>query len=255
MFLYYVIVMFLLGITMGSFYNVVGYRLPNNQSLIKPRSHCPNCNHKLTALELIPIFSYLFQKGKCKNCKVNIPPFYVIFEFITGILFSLSYIKFGFSLDFLIAISFSSLIVIITISDFLTMIIPDEVVFFFSVLFLIFMSINNGFTGFINALGEGIISFLIIFFIKKLGDFIFKKESMGGGDLKLLFVFGLVIGYQMSLLTIFLASFIALPIALIVLFLKKDNIVPFGPFLGIAALIIYFFQIDFHFVIELLKLI
>ena len=65
----YSTIFFIFGIIFGSFFNVVGYRLPNNMSLIKPKSHCPKCNHELTPLELIPIFSYIFQLGKCKNCK------------------------------------------------------------------------------------------------------------------------------------------------------------------------------------------
>ena len=76
--IYYAIIFFILGITLGSFYNVVAYRLPRGESIVFPSSHCPNCNHKLTPLELIPIFSFLFQKGKCKNCKVKISWFYTI---------------------------------------------------------------------------------------------------------------------------------------------------------------------------------
>ena len=82
----YSIMLFILGICFGSFFNVVGYRLPNNMSLAFPPSHCTNCNHKLGALELIPIFSYIFQGGKCKHCKEKISVFYPIFEFITGII-------------------------------------------------------------------------------------------------------------------------------------------------------------------------
>ena len=74
--IYYTIVLFVFGTVLGSFYNVVGYRLPKGESLIYPSSHCPKCNHKLGASELVPIFSYLFQRGKCKNCKVKISLFY-----------------------------------------------------------------------------------------------------------------------------------------------------------------------------------
>ena len=77
----YSIMLFILGICFGSFFNVVGYRLPNNMSLAFPPSHCTNCNHKLGALELVPIFSYIFQGGKCKHCKEKISVFYPIFIF------------------------------------------------------------------------------------------------------------------------------------------------------------------------------
>ena len=80
--LYYLIVFFVFGLIFGSFYNVVGYRLPNNMSLINPPSHCPKCDHRLTPFELIPVFSYLFQGGKCKNCKQKIIyiPFHTIYK-------------------------------------------------------------------------------------------------------------------------------------------------------------------------------
>ena len=92
----YTIYFFIFGTILGSFYNVVGYRLPRGESLIKPRSHCTNCNHVLTPIELIPILSFLIQGGKCKNCKQKISWFYTIFEFLTGLLFALSYIIFGY---------------------------------------------------------------------------------------------------------------------------------------------------------------
>lgn len=242
--LYFTIVVFIFGIVLGSFYNVVAYRLPKGESLIKPASHCPKCNHQLGASELVPIFSYLFLGGKCKNCKCKISPFYTIFELITGLLFVLSYLIFEFSIDFYIAIIFSSMAVIVFISDYQTMIIPDEVLIIASILLAVCMFIKGGFPLLGESLLSGIIAFGGMFLIKILGDFLFKKESMGGGDIKLLFVLGLVIGFEMAITSIFLAAFIALPVSLIILFIKKSNVIPFGPFLCISALIIFFSQIN-----------
>ena len=101
---YYTICFFIFGLVFGSFFNVVGYRLPLKMSLISPSSHCPKCNHKLSSSELIPVFSYLIQGGKCKNCKNKIPVFYPIFETITGVLFALTYIVYGFSIDTIISL-------------------------------------------------------------------------------------------------------------------------------------------------------
>lgn len=242
---------FIIGTIFGSFYNVVGYRLPRGESLVKPRSHCPNCNHDLTPMELIPIFSFLFQRGKCKNCKQKISWFYTIFELLTGILFASSYLIFGFSIDLLIALSFVSMTVIIIISDYQTLIIPDEVLVFFGILFIIFNYINGGFDIVFNSIINGFIAFIIMFIIKKIADFCFKQESMGGGDIKLMFVFGLVIGYEMAIFTLFLGSIIGLPVSLIFLKYKNTNIVPFGPFLCTAALIILMFQIDISVIFNL----
>ena len=136
--LYYTIVSFFFGIVLGSFYNVVGYRLPRGESLIYPSSHCTNCNHKLGILDLFPIFSYLFLGGKCRYCKEKISLFYPIFEFTTGVLFAISYKVFGASIDFFIAIILISTLLIIIISDYQTMIIPDKLLIF-SFIFAIYL--------------------------------------------------------------------------------------------------------------------
>lgn len=260
--IYYSIMFFILGTIMGSFYNVVGYRVPKKESLLFPSSHCPNCNHKLGPLELIPIFSYIFLGGKCKECKKKISMFYPLFEFFSGLLFMLSYLVFGFSLDCLFAITFASLILIIIISDLIYMIIDDITLIVFAVLLLIEIYFINGFNGVGTALLNGLLSFGIMFLIKLLGDFIFKKESMGGGDIKLMFTFGIVLGYQMSIVSIFLASFIALPIAVYFSLKYKDkkyieddeipeHSIPFGPFLAVAAIIILLTRIDISFLVNL----
>lgn len=255
MFYYYLIISFIFGITLGSFYNVVGYRVPKKQSLIYPSSHCTTCNHKLGASELVPFFSYLFQRGKCKHCGAKISLFYPIFELTTGILFALSYYIFGSIIDFFIVISFISMLLIIIISDYQMMIIPDEVLISSIIVISILIFIKGGITLLGTSLLNGIISFIIMFILKKFGDFMFKKESMGGGDIKLLFTFGLVFGWQMSVISIFIASFIALPIAIYYSVKYKnqkyieddeipENSIPFGPFLAIAAIIIVLTKMD-----------
>ena len=145
MMIYYSIVVFIFGTVLGSFYNVVAYRLPKGESIVKPASHCPKCNHQLGASELVPIFSYIFLKGKCKNCHDKISPFYTIFEFITGCLFLLSYLIFGFSIEFYIALIFASMSIIIFISDYQTMIISDEVLISAIILLIICFFIKGGF--------------------------------------------------------------------------------------------------------------
>ena len=209
---YFTILLFIFGTILGSFYNVVGYRLPRGESIAFPPSHCTKCNHRLSALELIPIFSFLFQKGKCKNCKAKISWFYTIFEFITGIMFAISYLVFGLSMDLVIAITFISMLLIVIISDYQTMIIPDELLIFTGILLIIEIFIKSGLNIMLSSLLNGVIMFAIMFIIKLIGDFMFKKESMGGGDIKLMFIYGLVLGWPTSCVSICLASFIGLPI-------------------------------------------
>ena len=260
--LYYMSMCFIFGIVLGSFYNVVGYRIPKHQSLIYPSSHCTTCNHKLGASELVPVFSYLFQKGKCKHCGSKISLFYPLFELTTGILFDLSYYIYGYGIPFFIAIVFISMLLIIIISDYQTMIIPDEVLIPSCILILVLQFLLGGKTLVFQSLLNGIISFLIMFLLKKLGDFLFKKESMGGGDIKLLFTFGLVFGWQMSIVSIFMASFIALPFAIYYTLKYKnqkyieddeipENSIPFGPFLAVSAIVIVLFQLNTSMLLQL----
>lgn len=249
--IYYSIILFIFGAVLGSFYNVVGYRLPKGESLVKPSSHCPNCNHKLKAYELIPIFSFLFLGRKCLNCKQKISWFYATFEFLTGCLFLISYLVFGFSIDFWIGITLSSMLVIIIISDYQTMTIPDEVLIVGFVLFVIELFIKNGFNGLLMNFLSGIICFAAMILLKIFGDVVFKKESMGGGDIKLMFLIGMILGWQMGLITVVLAAFIALPISVIILLIKKDHELPFGPFLSVATLILFFTKIDINSILHL----
>lgn len=244
------IMIFIFGLVFGSFYNVVGYRIPNNMSIIFPESHCPNCNHKLKFYELIPVLSYVFLRGKCKKCKKRISIFYPFFELLTGILFLLSYIVFGLNIKFFIAITFISILIIISISDIKYYIIPDEVLITGFILLLIEFIINmlinklGIFNGLIKPILNGLGSFAILYLFKALGDFMFKKESLGGGDIKLMFIIGFILGFDMSLVTLFLSSFIALPLSVISLIKNDNNILPFGPYLSISAVILLLTQIN-----------
>ena len=142
--------------------------------------------------------------------------------------------------------------IIIIISDYQTLIIPDEVLIFFAITFIILNYFDVGVKGMLFSILSGIGAFITMYIIKKLGDFAFKKESMGGGDIKLMFVFGLVLGYPLAILSIFLGSIVGLPISLLFLTYKKTNIIPFGPFLCIGALIILLLKIDMNLIYNLL---
>ncbi|MBO5414771.1 MAG: prepilin peptidase [Bacilli bacterium] len=252
--IYYAIVLFVFGTIFGSFYNVVGDRVADGKSIIYPPSHCPKCKHRLTPLELVPIFSYLFQGGKCKNCKCKIPLFHPLYEIFVGLLFMFSYISFGFTGDFVIALTFVSMLAIIIVSDYYYMIIPDEILIFFGVTLALEVLLINGIDAFGISLLSGIISFGVMFLIKLFGDFIFKTESMGGGDIKLLFFLGFILGWPQALLSIFLGSIIGLPISLIVLKIKNTNIIPFGPFLALGAIIILLTQFNIEILLNALTM-
>lgn len=241
---FYLIMFFVLGTIFGSFYTVVGYRLCKNESIVLPRSHCPNCNHKLTVVELIPILSFIIQKGKCKNCKQKISIFYPLIELFTGILFMISYYSFNFSLDLVLCLLVSSLFVIIIITDLNYYIIPDEINIFFAISIFIVNIFKYGLLGACKYVLYGFSMFLFMYLLMLLGNKIFKEESLGGGDIKLLFVLGNTVPIILSFIGVSLASFIALPVSLIILYKKKDKIIPFGPFLVGAFLIIILLKLD-----------
>jgi len=250
--IYFLVMMFVFGCVMGSFFHVVATRLSLDQSIVKPGSHCPRCKHMLKWYENIPIISYIMLKGKCSSCSSKIPISYLVVEIITGLLFSVCYHSFGMSRELLIALVFVSSLVIIIISDIEYMIILDQVLIFGSLAILLIYVIFFGLEECAYSIYSGVGAFLAMYLIKVLGDKAFKKESLGGGDIKLMFLFGLVLGFPMAIITIFLATFIAFPIALIILFSNKDNVIPFGPFLSMAALLIFVSKFDLMDVLEFL---
>ena len=246
----YKILFFVLGSILGSFFHVVATRLSSGESIIAPPSHCHICNKRLKWYELIPIVSFIIQLGKSRCCKQRLPISYLLIEVITCSLFTVCYRIFGLTPDLLIALTFISGLIIIIISDIEYMIILDEVLIISSVIIVILNLIFFGFKITLITLGNAILAFLAMYLVKLIGDFIFKKESLGGGDIKLMFLFGLVLKFPMSIVTIFFATFLAFPIAIYVLLRRKDNMIPFGPFLSIGAIILLISKINFNDIIN-----
>ena len=242
----YIVYFFIVGLVFGSFYNVVGLRVPKKESIVRPPSHCPSCEKRLTGMELIPVFSYLMQGGKCRNCKVKISPIYLITEIVTGLLFAFAYYQFGFTWELAVALLFISLLVIINVSDIAYMLIPDKVLLFF-LPFLIVGRMLSPLEPWWDALVGAAVGFGILLLIA-----IVSKGGMGGGDIKLFFLIGLVLGTLNTLLTLFLASVIGMIVGIIVLKARgqgRKTPVPFGPSIAVAAIIVYFYGdqlIDFY---------
>lgn len=236
--------LFIIGLFFGSFYNVVALRRVKNESIVFPASHCVNCNHKLAFYELIPVFSYLFLKGKCKKCKKKISFQYPLIELLTGILFAFSYYIFGFDYYTLISIVVVSIAIITYITDIKEMIILDEVLLVGEILIFIIFLIFEGFLKSLLHLGYGFLLFIIMLTIKLLGDRIFKVESLGWGDIKLSIIAGTILGPLLGVVYIFFGSFLALPYALVSTFKNKEHIIPFGPFL-VSSMLLIFWNMDF----------
>jgi leader peptidase (prepilin peptidase) / N-methyltransferase len=232
------ILLFLYGITLGSFYNVVGLRVPVGKSIIAPRSSCPTCGHQLRAFELIPVLSYVLQGGKCRVCKTGISPIYPIYELLCGVLFATAPLIVGWTSELLVALTLISLFIIILVSDVAYMLIPDKVLLFFAGLFLLerlFIPLTPWWDSLLGAV-IGFVLLLVIAYISRGG--------MGGGDIKLFAVLGFVLGSKIVLLAFFLSTLLGAVIGVIGIAIgvfKRKKPIPFGPFIGAGTLIAYYY--------------
>ncbi len=239
------IMIFAFGLVLGSFFNVIGYRVPKHESIVFPASHCPKCKHKLKTLDLIPVFSYLFLGGKCRYCKKKISVIYPIIELLTAFLYVLSYYLYGPTINFLISITFSSVVAITIASDIRYMVIDDWVLIIGGLIILVLGYIDGGLPKVGDLLLNAGISFAMILIIKIAADYSFKKEAMGGGDVKLMTLIGALVTYKMSIIVLCLSAFIAFPYAIYIYFSKDEHLLPLGPFLCISGLIIFFLGLGF----------
>jgi len=234
----------LMGLCVGSFLNVVIYRLPNNLSIIKPPSNCPVCGRMIKPYENIPVISYIFLRGKCAGCKNGISAIYPAVELLTAVLWVLPVI-YGFDyMNACVAAIFSTILLAVFFIDFKYMIIPNELVIAIIVLSLPLFFIGNDIVWYNRLIGfvvGGGVLYLLAIFSEKA----FKKEGMGGGDIKLMAAAGLMLGWQNILLSLFMAAAVALVIIILITPLKKKfpigEAVPFGPALSVAMLICYYF--------------
>lgn len=252
--IFYLIIFFIMGTIFGSFYNVVGFRLPKNESINKPKhSYCNLCKKRLAWYELIPIISYVIQRGKCRNCGEHISIIHPFIELITGLLFAVSYYSFGLNYELIIALALVSLFSIVIVSDITYMIIPDEVTFTVGIIIIIMNFLNLGITGGLIQLGSGILTFFVMYLIMLLGNFIFKKETLGGADIKLMLIAGLVLHPVLGIFVIFIASAIALPVSILIYINSREHMIPFGPFIVSAILLLFLLKIDINTFLNLLS--
>jgi leader peptidase (prepilin peptidase)/N-methyltransferase len=239
---------FIVGLIFGSFANVVIYRLPRNLSIVKPRSRCPSCGAPVKAYDNIPILSFLILKGRCRNCKKPISKRYPLTELASGLLYVLAYYIAIYKANnpglFFVSIYLSTVFLIIFLIDYDFRIIPDSlsisgIIIGFAISFFPGLTI-----GWLQS-GVGILAGGLLFLaIAELGDRVFKKESMGGGDVKLAAMLGAFMGWKGVFLILCLASLLGTIIGLTALALAKDKqaarTIPFGPFLVTAGLITFY---------------
>lgn len=226
----------ILGLIIGSFLNVCIYRIPKKESIIFPPSHCTSCDESLRPWDLIPILSYVFNRGRCRYCGEKISPQYPIIEFLNGLIYLLLYLKYGLTITFIKYALLASLLIVISFIDLKLQIIPDRLNIFTLILGILFLLIEMDFSSALNSIlgllvGGGI--FLLIAII--------TNGAMGGGDIKLMGALGLFLGWK-YILMVTLISFIIGAIASIVLMALgikgRKDFIPFGPFISISGLIV-----------------
>lgn len=235
------LLIFSFGIAIGSFLNVVIYRIPLEQNIAFPASHCPECKTPLKWWHNIPILSWLFLKGKCAFCKTSISARYPIIELITGLLFVVLYYKIGLTwyLPF-VFLSFASLLALSMI-DFDYMAVPDSVNF----AALVFAVVNPSF---LNSILNGAIAAIGLFAVSWISSKIAKKDTMGEADIIVAGTMGTLLGFPLFFIAIFLSALLAMIPSMI----YRDKGVPFVPFLALATFIVYIFDSTAYKIIEMI---
>lgn len=229
---------FLIGAIVGSFLNVCIHRIPIDESVVTPRSRCPNCKTLIPWYHNVPILSYIWLRARCFQCGVKISPVYPFVELLTALLFLLLYRYFGISIVFFIYAYFACSIIILIFVDYYHRILP-AVITYPAILIGLLTSFVNPYIGPIDSLlgvafGAGVLLAVYLFY-----KFVRKKDGLGEGDIVMLAMVGAFLGWQNVLLVLFLSSLVgSLTGFVFIVFLKKgtDFLYPYGTFIGAAAI-------------------
>jgi len=224
---------FCLGAAIGSFLNVCICRIPAGESIITPPSHCPHCDKRLGARDLIPVLSYIFLKGRCRHCAAPVSMQYPVVETLTGLLFVIALLRFGFSFETLAAAVFLSILITAAVIDIHHRIIPDGIVLTGFILGLPLAIYTPG------SLGDGLLGALLGGGLLLLVAII-SRGGMGGGDIKLTAMAGIYLGWQNVMLMLFLAFLTGSVAGVAIVIRQRKSLkeaIPFGPFLALGAAI------------------
>jgi leader peptidase (prepilin peptidase)/N-methyltransferase len=230
----------LLGLSIGSFLNVIIYRVPRDKKFWAGRSVCPGCDKQLKWYHNIPLLSYLVLRGKCGFCGARISFRYPLVEALNALCYLYFAWEFGLTLNLAIFVFLSSALIAIFFIDLDFQIIPDMITLPGMVIGLVISLVPGG-IGIVPSLIGLVVGGGSLYIVALLGDWLFKKESMGGGDIKMAAMLGAFLGWQ-KVLFIFLASAgIGLVVSLVMMTfsakMRRDRVVPFGPFIAMAAML------------------
>ena len=238
---------FLAGLCIGSFLNVCIWRIPREESIVWPGSHCPACNHKIAPRDNIPLLSWLVLNGKCRHCHAPISPRYFVVELLTGALFAGLWFVHGWSLQTPVYLFFAGALILGTFVDFDHLLLPDRVTLggmvagpILSFAFPVLQGQSERLPALIQsalglALGYGILRL-----VAAIGRLVLKREAMGMGDVKLLGAIGACLGWQAVLFTIFVSSLSGTVLGFTLIALGKKELqskIPYGPHIALAAVL------------------
>ncbi|MBV6623450.1 MAG: prepilin peptidase [Rivularia sp. (in: Bacteria)] len=248
------LIVFLLGASIGSFINVVVYRLPAGLSILYPPSRCPHCLNGLKAYDNVPVFGWLWLRGRCRYCKSKISSRYPIVEAVTGLIFVIVFIAFQFSPQTIGYWLFCSWLLALSIIDLDTMTLPGELTKSGLILGIVFQMIlgftlESSWLGLVNklmlAIAAAVLGIWMFDGIARIGTILFRKDAMGAGDAKLAAMMGAWLGWKHLLLASFIACIAGVVVEscstlLIQKNLKRNKPFPFGPYLALGSAIALF---------------
>lgn len=234
------LLVFLFSLFLGSFYNVVALRTLSGESILGPkeRSHCTSCDHELSFLDMVPVFSWLFLRGRCRYCGEKVSPLYPFGELLTGISYTLVVWQFGFTIETLIQLVLVTILVWATITDLKVKKVPNK----FTIIGLVVVMILRIISG-VDLLsfiigGVGSFGVLLLFLVLSRG-------KMGGADVKLYALIGLALGFPNAMASLMYASFVGVIVNIPMLVGKKEPAqIPFVPFITAGVLLTYLIDIQ-----------
>ncbi len=235
---------FIFGLIWGSFLNVCIYRMPKNESIVHPRSHCVRCDKKIAWYDNIPLLSYIILRARCRYCKEKISFLYFVIELLTGLVFLFFYLYFGFSVEYFVYTALAASLIVVSFIDLKIQEIPDEISLPGMVIGVILCAIfpqlmqqEDRVYGFLHSLLGLFAGGGLIYIMGVIGKAAFKKEAMGGGDVKLMAMLGAFLGWKLITLAFFLAPFFVSFVGIMAKIKNKEEIIPYGPHLSIASIV------------------
>ena len=250
--LFYLSAVLFFGLSLGSFLNVVIYRLPRKESILFPSSHCPSCNQPIRFYDNIPVLSYIILGGKCRSCSVNISPKYPIIEGITALMAAGLFFIHGPTLHFAADLCLGTILLASALIDSKFMIIPNSLNLTGGVC-AVFFSLFSGLSGIIRSGLGALTGYVILITLFYMGKVFYKREGVGMGDVKLALVMGLFLGPFWCLMSLLLAITAGGIWGIVQLTVGKrlsGKEIPFGPFIAFGGFLVLFFRTQILYLVE-----